>query len=348
MLLAQKYASTGETRKVFQTLEGPLSRPAPSMYAAEMRSLEQNIHEVPKLTIGVLLSLMKHQTLNPVSSIATDILDGINFALSEAKNSIARVVSLSLDVRDTGRDSATTVELMRDFCDEADVAAVIGPLFSNLTTYCVPLDEQEHIPLITPTADGDNIAAMGKYIFQLSPDFVTRGKAMARFAVQDLGMSTLAVISSAEPEGKAISQSFTDEAKSLGATIVAVEFYNGGVTDMHDQFIDLRTAAFHVAQQNDDPQDLNIPVSLIQGVFLPIESSDEIGVLSAQMKYFNINAALLGDGAWNDPNQLDQHKRDVNGVIFCSDSFIDETDSATAHVRKTFSEQMKKTPSRFT
>jgi len=348
LLLAQKYESAGDTRKVFQTLQEPLARTVPSMYDAEMRSVEHNMHEVPSLKIGVLLSLMKQQTLNPVSSIAADILDGINFALSEEKNSISRVASLSLDIRDTERDSVTTVTFMKDLCDQADLVAIIGPLFSNLTMDCAPLAERAHIPLMTPTADGDSIAAMGKHVFQLSPDFITRGKAMARYAVQDLGMSTLAVVSSADPGGKAISQSFAEEAKRLGATIVAVEFYNNGVTDMHDQFIDLRTVALHVAQQNDDPQNLNIPISLIQGVFLPIENSEEIGVLSAQMKYFNINAALLGNGVWNDPNQLDQHKRDVNGVIFCSDAFIDETDSMTAYVRKTFSEQMKKEPSRFT
>ncbi len=348
LFLAQKYESTGDTRKVFQILQEPLSRTVPSMYDAEMRSVEQNMHEVPSLKIGVLLSLMKEQTLNPVSSIATDILDGINFALNEEKNSTSRIASLSLDIRDTERDSATTVVFMKDLCDQPDLVAIIGPLFSNLTMSCAPLAERAHIPLITPTADGDNIAAMGKHVFQLSPDFVTRGKAMARYAVQDLGMSTLAVVSSADPGDKAISQSFAEEAKRLGATIVAVEFYNSGTTDMHDQFIDLRTVALHVAQQNDDPQNLNVPISLVQGVFLPIENAEEIGVLSAQMKYFNINAALLGNGVWNDPNQLDQHKRDVNGVVFCADAFIDETDSATAHVRKTFSEQMKKTPSKFT
>ncbi len=71
---------------------------------------------------------------------------------------------------------------------------------------------------------------------------------------------------------------------------------------------------------------LEIAVDSIDAIFLPVASADEIGIVTSQVRYFNFRAQLLGTGDWNDPGELEQHRRYTNGVIFAVDTYA-ETDS---------------------
>jgi len=66
---------------------------------------------------------------------------------------------------------------------------------------------------------------------------------------------------------------------------------------------------------------LGVPVNNIDAIFIPIASSEEIPVVSSQLKYFNIQAQILGTGDWNDVGALDQSRQYSDGVIFFSDSY---------------------------
>lgn len=68
---------------------------------------------------------------------------------------------------------------------------------------------------------------------------------------------------------------------------------------------------------------LQYPVTTLDAIFVPITSSDEIPVISSQLKYFNIQAQILGTGDWYDLNELDQNRQYTDGVIFFVDSYID-------------------------
>jgi len=66
---------------------------------------------------------------------------------------------------------------------------------------------------------------------------------------------------------------------------------------------------------------LGLPVNNIDAIFIPIASSEEIPVVSSQLKYFNIQAQILGTGDWNDIGALDQNRQYTDGVIFFTDSY---------------------------
>lgn len=65
------------------------------------------------------------------------------------------------------------------------------------------------------------------------------------------------------------------------------------------------------------------PVTNIDAIFVPLTSSDEIPVVSSQLKYYNIQAQILGTGDWYDVNELDQNRQYTDGVIFFVDSYVD-------------------------
>jgi ABC-type branched-subunit amino acid transport system substrate-binding protein len=70
---------------------------------------------------------------------------------------------------------------------------------------------------------------------------------------------------------------------------------------------------------------LDTPVTTIDALYAPITSPEEIGVVSSQIVYFNIQAQLLGSGEWNSLSELDEHRRYSSGVVFESDSYADTT-----------------------
>jgi len=69
---------------------------------------------------------------------------------------------------------------------------------------------------------------------------------------------------------------------------------------------------------------LDIPVTTIDAIFLPITSPDEIGIVSSQVQYFNFHAQMLGTGDWYDLAELDQNRMYTDGVIFLHDTYLNE------------------------
>ncbi|MBP8975235.1 MAG: penicillin-binding protein activator [Bacteroidetes bacterium] len=65
------------------------------------------------------------------------------------------------------------------------------------------------------------------------------------------------------------------------------------------------------------------PVTNIDAIFIPITSSEEIPIISAQLKYYNIQTQILGTGDWYDLNELDQNRQYTDGVIMFVDSYVD-------------------------
>lgn len=63
-------------------------------------------------------------------------------------------------------------------------------------------------------------------------------------------------------------------------------------------------------------------------IFIPLTSSKDIGVIGAQLAYYNVRTQLLGTDDWYDLNQLSNNDLYVDGVIFCSDTYFDANSAA--------------------
>ncbi len=68
------------------------------------------------------------------------------------------------------------------------------------------------------------------------------------------------------------------------------------------------------------------PLRSVEAIFVPLTSSRDIGIIGAQLAYYNVKTQLLGTDDWYDLNQLSNNDLYIDGVIFCSDTFFD-TDS---------------------
>ena len=119
---------------------------------------------------------------------------------------------------------------------EEKVAAIVGP---NRSTYAVVVGEiaQQHgIPMMATSATNPSVTAAGDFVFMAAFTDDFQGKAVAAFAMQDLGAQTAAVLTHKDDVySEGLSQTFIDNFTVHGGRVVADEFYTAGDTDFTAQ-----------------------------------------------------------------------------------------------------------------
>jgi ABC-type branched-subunit amino acid transport system substrate-binding protein len=387
--LAEKHAAVENTTGARMTLDTLLSTFPELQGQPRVMRLLAEIAERSDVKLGVLLPLMLNEPPSAGKEIATDVNDGIEYAIQQFAHDPSQRIRVTLVTRDTERDPALAYRLVHEMASDQGMVGIIGPLFSTTTATAARAAQEASIPLISPTANANGIAAAGSFVFQANPDYETRGRAMARYAVERKGYKRFAVLAPSDAYGKFLADGFVDEVRHLGASIVAAEWYERGKSDLTAQLRSIRRAGLRIGADafisfggkkklgelmklvsygvsvktldsllhkgamvnavallgrdaasrldslgisvvyNEVMTDsLDTPITTIDALYAPITSPEEIGVISSQTVYFNIQAQLLGSGEWNSLSGLDEHRRYSTGVVFESDSYADTTSTA--------------------
>jgi len=90
---------------------------------------------------------------------------------------------------------------------------------------------------------------------------------------------------------------------------------------------------------------LGYPVTGIDALFASIAGSEDIAIVTSQVRYFNFQTQLLGTGNWNDVSELDQNRQYANGVIFAADAYWEEIDQQYQQFARQFRSKHSKDPS---
>jgi ABC-type branched-subunit amino acid transport system substrate-binding protein len=387
--LAEKQAAAENTKAARIALDTLLSTFPEQQGQPRVMKLLAAIAERSDVKLGVLLPLMRNEPPSAGKEIATDVNEGIEYAIQLFARDPSQRIRVTLVAGDTERDPAVAYRLVHEMALDQGIVGIIGPLFSTTTATAARAAQEASIPLISPTANANGIAAAGSFVFQANPDYETRGRAMARYAVEKKGFRRFAVLAPSDAYGKFLADGFVDEARHLGASIVASEWYERGKSDLTSQLRNIRRAglrtgadafisfggkkklgelmklvAYGVPVKTLDSllhkgamvnavallgpyaaarldslgisvvynevmtDSLDTPITTIDALYAPITSPEEIGVISSQTVYFNIQAQLLGSGEWNSLSGLDEHRRYTSGVVFESDSYADTTSAA--------------------
>jgi ABC-type branched-subunit amino acid transport system substrate-binding protein len=407
--IGEKEAAQGRTAAVSAVLDTLYSNYPANQFRDRIARLRVNMERRSDVKLGVLLPLLKKSEPSAVKEIGNDIHDGIQFALEEYSKDPATRVRVTLETRDTERDVLVAARGVQELTSDDAIVGIIGPVFSNEAVAVASLADRRGYPLISPTANANGIAATGSYIFQANPDYETRGKAMARYAIEKMGFDVLAVLAPVNTFGKFMAESFIAEALRLGAKVVATEWYERGAADLKNQMAAIRRAGMKagadpmisfggkmsrediarlvqagvamtvidslmaesavvnamdllgeqarqvidsigIAALYVDPKvdSLEYPVTAIDGIYIPISSANEIGIVTSQLTYFNMKCQILGSGEWNNLAELIANKRYSNEVVFESDSHVDAADTAYAQFVVRYFDRFNKKPSKNT
>lgn len=244
--LAEKVATTGNVHEAIQILQPFASLAGSDPAVRKAQSLLKRLGQGGALKIGVLVPLMQESGQPGAGELGRDLLEGIKFAVE--RHNAEHLPKVSLVVRDTERDASVAARQMTDLSQQDDIAAILGPVFSNQVFASAGIANARGIPIITPTATSNGIAAIGPYVFQANPDYDIRGRAMAQLAVEQLHAKRLAIVAPVDAVGKLMAESFAGEARRLGVEFFAIQWYESGATDLRTQLAALREQALKLTE----------------------------------------------------------------------------------------------------
>jgi branched-chain amino acid transport system substrate-binding protein len=396
LAVAEKIYRTGDVKNAEAVLRTVAALPPDIKYVAEASQMLTKILKGGVLKVGVALPLMLNAGPGAPKA-GLELLEGIQLAVSDYN--LEGLPKVNLDIRDTEGDPSVSSRTVSDLCSDDGVVAILGPMSSEDVFAAAGVANAKGVPLLTPTATRNGIAAVGPYIFQINPDFDVRGRAMARYAYEQRGARRFAILASQGSVGQPLAEAFADEVKKLGGELVDVEWYFPGSTDMRPQLLAMRKKALqtaevaivdfaasmkqealtnmmrwgvpsqildsliernlsapvtflfgmdgkHIADSLGVPtvivppkfDSLAIPVNNIDALFVPIATSDEIGVVTSQIKYYNFQCLILGTEDWNELSELDENRQYSNGAIFTTDTYLNPESPAY----KKFAEEYQK------
>ena len=184
-----------------------------------------------------------------------------------------------------------------------NVIALVGP---NRSAHAIPVGAlaQEHsLPMITTTATNPALTAASDFVFMAAFTDAYQGAVMARFAAEELGLTSVAVLTqSGEIYSEGISEFFVTNFTAAGGTIAASEFYEIVDTDFTEQLTRIAAAT---------PEALFI-AGWVQQVGPITQQARALPLLNAAGE----PTLLLGTDTWDNPILLDDEDAEIESSFF--------------------------------
>ncbi|HXZ38724.1 MAG TPA: ABC transporter substrate-binding protein, partial [Thermodesulfobacteriota bacterium] len=130
-----------------------------------------------------------------------------------------------LEIADSRGDAKEAVLIAEKFVADPAIIAQIGDFSSSCTMAAAPVYEQAKMVQISPTASHQDWTKKGEFMFRVVATQGYEGPYNARWAVKDLGKKKIATVYINNDWGVDANKYFVQEAKALGAEIVAEEAF---------------------------------------------------------------------------------------------------------------------------
>lgn len=191
-----------------------------------------------QIKIGVALPLMKDSPGSPDRATGEQMLKGIKDALAEYEQS-KESLKVQIIIEDTGKDPEKTIDALNKFGSDPSVVSVIGPVFSAELVNSAGAADFHKMPVISPTATVNFIAEKTPFVFQLNPTYDIRGRLMAKYASDKLGMKRF-IIFSEDSYGKLYADGFANQVKTSSDSILFTKYYQKDQYDLSNEAGEIR------------------------------------------------------------------------------------------------------------
>ena len=200
------------------------------------------------------------------------------------------------------------------------VIALIGP---NRSSHAIPvgtLVEEHSLPMITTTATNPSLTDTSDFVFMAAFTDAYQGEVMARFAAEELGFTSVAILTlSGDVYSEGITEFFVTNFTAGGGTIAAREFY--GIVD-----IDFTEQLTRIAATT--PEALFI-AGWVQHVGFITQQARAVPLLNAAGE----PTIFLGPDTWDSPILFDNAEAEIEGSFFSGHfSVATDTPSGKAFV----------------
>lgn len=254
---------------------------------------------------------------------ASEILEGIKFAISEYNNQTEKKVGLV--IKNTGRNKKQIEKIKDELIKLQSLKAVLGPIYSDEVKMALEAFKNIGIPIISPTATDDNLTNVYPNFFQANPSFLIRGRILAEYIYFVENKSKIAVLNSVDNYSATIANSFIKEFEDLGGEIIIHQTFNTDNLFFDDQ----------IAKIADDSLNLD-------GVFIPLFNKNIVPYLLSQFAKYNFELPLYGNQDWFLAKGYETYPVLSNKLTFESDYFLDYSDTSFQSFSKRFANQTNK------
>ena len=206
---------------------------------------------------------------------------------------------VKLIIYDDRVSSKDAVAIAHKLIEEDKVIGVVSGSYSTPTRAAAPIYQRFGVPMIAAYATHPNITKAGNYVFRLGFRASVEGKGGGYVAAKLLKGKKIAVLTMDNDFGRALAKGFIDEAKKLGAEIVANLTFALGEKDF-------RPVLTKIKQYNPD-------VVYSTGYY------SEGALVCRQAKALGLKAKLVGQEGFDSPMFLKIAGRAANGVMITTD-----------------------------
>ncbi|MFQ5991385.1 MAG: penicillin-binding protein activator [Nitrospiraceae bacterium] len=268
-------------------------------------------------------------TSGPLRHFGAETLNGIRLALEHGKQTLG-VTSVGLVIKDSAMDEFQFRFELGDMLGEYEPLAVIGPLLSRELAMVATIADQSETPFITPAATTTDVRRMGSYLFSTALTFSQQARRLAEYAFDRLELRRFCILYPEVGYGRELARLFSREVRQKGGDIVAVESYQESDTDFGPQINrikkeDLKGEGQQNTERTDSGTTRVVYIPGFDGIFLPGDPA-QIGLITAQLLFYDVKVAFLGGNTWNSPNLLRLVDRSLDGSIFVDGFFTDSPD----------------------
>ncbi|MCI8836896.1 MAG: ABC transporter substrate-binding protein [Hungatella sp.] len=244
--------------------------------------------------------------------------------------------SYTAEFHDDKGDATEAVNVANKIVADPSVIAGLGSYSSSCAMAAAPIFEDNEMLLFSPNASHTDFPAMGRFMFSCVMSQKYEGAQFADELFKVTGAKKLAIIYQNTDQGVLASELFSDQWKSLGGEVVAMEAYvTGSTKDFSPVLSKIKEAGAEVIYAS--------------------AAYNEAAQIFLQAKNLNIEAQLVGPGMClkNELLEITEDKADGAIVLssipyFAEDSAErDDVDEATKNFITRFTEKYGEIPDGF-
>ncbi len=250
---------------------------------------------------------------------------GMDLALEHQENEASGVRFL---YRDGAADPDRTRQAVRQLATADKALALAGPITGSAAEAAALEAQQEKIPLLT-LAQRPGLPDIGPYVFRNSLTTRQQAQELARYAMEEAGMTSFGVLYPDNRLGREFLELFSEEVRKRNGLVIAAESYQEDDTDFGTQIKLLKgeDPTFNEEDMTEQQvlEDLfvpDFPPVDFDALLIP-DYADRVGMIAPQLAYYGVEGLpLLGINGWNSPDLLRLAGPFVEGAVFVDGFYV--------------------------
>ncbi len=288
-------------------------------------TIENNV-----ITIGLIAPLT-----GPVAVYGISAKQGMELAVAEINKSeeILPGYTIELVIKDDQGDPTIGVSAFNSLL-EGNMAALLGPITTGVTSAVTSLCNENEVVMITPSATGDSITTASDFVFRSCFKDSLQGERAAEYA-KDLGIEKVAVLyASGDTYSKGLRDAFVNKCAELGIE-VAVEMTSQTISDETTFSSQLTTIIDTIGKD---------------GFLFAPYYYDAVGpMIVPEARNLGFTGIIMGSDGYDGivPDYVTGNMENYNNVVFTNHYSSENTDEKVVNFISTYKEAYNENPTAF-